>query len=195
MRINLLMSLMFVCLSLFVQAQSKHYVFKEISWEINLPPAFQQMTVEADAAMNKKGKNAIESTVNQTIDVSATKTLISATKDTYEYFNTTIRHYNVKAEGDYNIGNQGLKKIMYDTFKDKMPKAVIDSATTSKIIGGKKFDKFIVHATIDDKKLFTMVLCSKLYKGYDLGISYLFMKPETEVEIDMMLSQSSFRNN
>jgi hypothetical protein len=195
MRNYLLLLLLFFNLSTFGQPLNKHYVFKEIGWEIDLPPAFIKMSVEADAAMNQKGKNAIESTINQSIDVSATKTLISATKDIYEYFNTTIRHFNVKVEGDYNAGNAALKKIMYDTFKEKMPKAVIDSASTSKLISRQKFDKFTVHATIDDKKLFTMVLCSKLYRGYDLGISYLFMKPETEVEIEKMLNHSSFSKN
>ncbi len=38
----------------------------------------------------------------------------------------------------------------------------------------------------------TMIILSKLYKGYDFGITYLYLDDETKMEIEKMLSESKF---
>ena len=192
MRFFIVVLMLNVCLTAHGQGINK-YLLKEVGWTIELPRGFEKMSLAADAANNQKGKNAIESVINQPIDASGTRTLISATKNIHEYFNATITAFNVKKDGSYYKSNVAVKKLIYNTFKAQMPQAVIDSATTIKLIGGLKFDKFQMKAFIDQKLLFTMVLCSKLYKGYDFGISYLFIKSDTENELDAMFENSSFK--
>ena len=168
--------------------------FKEVGWTIKLPPSFKVLSAEEDKATNERGKKAIESTINLEIDNSKTKTLISAAKNQFSYFNATITPFNPAKDGNWQEVNQGLKDILYTTFKEKMTDGKVDTATTKTTISGVIFDKFEVVVSVGDKFIFHSYLLSKLYKGFDFGISYLFTDNETKEEIETMLKNSVFNN-
>ena len=144
--------------------------------------------------LQRKGVQLIDKTNNVNIgDLSDLKTLISIFKGQFEYFNSTIRKYNEINEGNYDSSSLTLKKILYNTFSKKAPDAIIDTSTSEKNIDGLIFDKFQLSLTLGEKKIFTIVVLSKLYKGLDFGITYLFMSEATKVEIENMLHHSKFK--
>lgn len=69
----------------------------------------------------------------------------------------------------------------------------MDTSSSKISIDGLFFRKFEVSLTLRQKKLFTMVILSTLYKGFDFGITYLYMNPETKNEIEVMLKHSKFK--
>lgn len=173
--------------------QGRHFTFKEVGWTITLPPDFDIIDSAGNETMNSKGKKAMEESNDIKIDISEMKTLISALKNKYNYFNATITPYDVKKEGDYGEAGRAVKNMLYKTFADKMPDAKIDSSSSTTFIDGLSFDKFRIVLKVDDKLLFNMILLSKLYKKFDFGISYLYLDESTKLEMENILSTSKFK--
>jgi hypothetical protein len=186
-----------ICLALssaqtFAQQTGKKYTFKEVNWTVTLPPGFTVIDSADDAARTERGKKVLEETKNTKLDISQTRTLISATKNTYNYFNATITPFNTKTDGSYEAANEGLKAMLFKSFRDKMSDANIDSSSTRATIDGLTFDEFHVIVAIKGKTLFNMFLLSKLYKGYDFGLSYLYLDEESKEQMEKMISGSKF---
>lgn len=183
-------------LTLTTQAQAqdstKRYTFKEIGWTITLPAEFTEIDPAESKERVERGKKLIEESNDIVTDISALKTLFTATKNTFQYLSSTIEPFDSKKDGDYKLASKKVKDIAFNTLKDKMPDAQIDSVTEKLTIDGLIFDKFIITIKIKDQIL-TMVLIGKLYKGYDFGISYLYMDEETQKQIEASIRNSKFR--
>lgn len=176
----------------FAQQIDRKYTFKEVGWSFALPANFKAIDSFDNAQRMERGKEAIEQANDMKADVSQTRTLISATKDTYNYFSSTITPFDPKKDGDYKAANRSVRDMIYKTFVERMPDAILDSSTTTMTIDGLTFDKFRVTVSMKEKVLFNMFLLTKLYKGYDFGISYLYLDEETKEQIDAMLKGSKF---
>ncbi len=192
MRIIPIVVVVFVCNICHAQ-QGRLFTFKEVGWTMTLPPDFELIDSVGNEKMKDRGKEAMEQSNDVTIDMSQTKTLISALKNKYNYFNSTITPYDVKKDGSYEEANRSVKDILYKTFADKMPDASIDSSSTTTIIDGISFEKFRIVLKVGDKLLFNMILLSKLYRNFDFGISYLYLDETTKQEMENILSTSKFR--
>jgi hypothetical protein len=145
-----------------------------------------------NAAMAEKGKKAMEDANNIKADFTGLTTLISAMKNPTNFFSSTIKPYYPKREGPYLETNQTVKSVLYNTFKQKIPSAKIDTASSNLAIDGVTFDRFYMRLTLDTKTLFHMVVLSKYYKGYDFGITYLYSDEESKTEIESILKTSKF---
>lgn len=176
----------------FSQDTARTLTFKQVGWTFTLPSGFTQLTTAEDAAHTERGKQLLEKSSGIEVDASATVTLFSAGKDKYNYLNSTLTRFDPKVDGDYKENVVQLKELMFNTFKDNMPDAVIDSASSSTVIDGLKFDKFRISVTINKKKIFTSYLLSRLHKGYDHGISYLCLDDKTLRDVEDALNRSRF---
>lgn len=178
--------------SCFAQQNEKKFFFKDVGWTINLPGSFVVIDSIDDARRNQNGLKAIEESNNIKADISETITLISATRNTYNYFNSTITPFDIAKDGSWESATQTVKDIVYKTFSDKMPDAKIDSSSGSMLIDGLRFDAYKITVKINDKTLFTSFLLSRLYRGYDFGISYVYIDEETRQLVEKMLSSATF---
>ena len=174
------------------QTENRIYTFKQIGWTIQLPADFDVMDSIDNLVHMEKGLKAIEDVTDVTADISKTITLISATKNTYNYFNATIEPFDDTDGISWETSNQNLKEILYITFADKMSEATIDTLAGKQIIDGVSFDKYHIIIKQNGKTIFNMLLLSKLYKGFDFGISYLYLDDRTRAQIESMLEQSKF---
>jgi hypothetical protein len=177
----------------FCQDKDRQFYFKEVGWAVALPAAFKVLDSAAEAAMNEKGKQVLESAVDGEVDLSSTITLFSATLDIYNYFNATLTPFDPDADGDWSENNAFVKKAVMEAFAQNIKDAKLDSSSSKTTIDGLSFDKFEVTASIGGKTLFTTVILSKFYKGYDFGISYLYMDEKTGKIIMDILSGSTFK--
>jgi hypothetical protein len=141
--------------------------------------------------MNERGKKAMDEANNTNIDASTTKTLITAMKGN-NYFSSTLTPFDPKKDGDYAAANLQVKDMLFKTFSGKMPDATIDSSSTSVVLDGLQFDKFHIGIMMDHKTIFHMFLLTRLYRGYDFGISYLYIDDVTKGEIESILASSRF---
>jgi hypothetical protein len=174
------------------QQSGKKYSFRQVAWTITLPDDFNMVDSADDSVRMERGKKAIEDANDVKGDVSTTTTLISATKNTYNYFNSTITPFDSTIDGNYMATNKELKNMVYKTMSEKMPDGKIDSITTTQAIDDLIFDKFSLTINIPGKTSFHMILLTKLYKGYDFGITYVYLDEKTGHQIDTMLKNSKF---
>ena len=193
MRPLIIICAFFIMTPAWSQDTGKRYFFEEIGWTITLPSNFKPLDSIENAKTNERGLKAIQESNGLTVDMTQLKTLIAAHKDAYNYFNSTIRPFNSKVEGTYDSASKVVKDMMYKTFLDNMPSAKIDSVTTNETIDGVLFDKFHVTITLTGNFIMNMILLSKYYKGYDFGISYLYLDEKTKEQIELMLKNSKFK--
>jgi hypothetical protein len=134
MRTFIFFCALFAFNSSFAQQADRKYFFKEVGWALIIPADFKITDSTEDAAIGERGKKAIEETNDIKIDISQTKTLIGATKNTYNYFNCTITPFDLKTDGNYEATSQLVKDMLYKTFSEKMPEGKIDSIPCDYII-------------------------------------------------------------
>jgi hypothetical protein len=174
------------------QDTARNYFFNEIGWSVSLPPGFKVLDATEDKKNNERGLKAMEESNGITADLSKMKTLISASKDPQNYFNATIRTYDVLKEGPYDSTTGVLDNMVYKTISDKIPTAKLDSVTTIVLIDGISFNKFQLIISLRANFTMHMFILSKYYKGYDFGITYLYIDETTRGEIESMLNKSKF---
>ena len=184
--------ILLVCSKGNTQQNQRIYSFKQIGWTIELPAEFSVIDSVENADRMKRGVKAMEDANNIKADITETITLIGATKDKYNYFNATIEPFNSKGDISWQSLNQQLKELLYNTFAGKIKNGILDTASSVEIIDGISFEKYRITVTMNDKVLFNSFLLSKLYKGYDLGISYLYLDERTKEQIELMLQNSKF---
>lgn len=191
---RIIIFLLLITLTTQAQAQdsTKRYTFKEIGWTITIPDEFTEMDQTESRKKVEQGKKLIEESNDIVADISALRTLFTATKNTFQYFSSTLEPFDSKKDGDYETASKKVKDLTFNTFEDKMPDAQLDSATERLTIDGLVFDKFIITVKIKDLTM-TMVLIGKLYKGYDFGISYLYLDEKTREQIEAAIRNSKFR--
>lgn len=170
----------------------KIYNFKEVGWTMTLPPQFKVVDSAGVEKINEKGKALMEKSTGAQIDVSTTRTLISAKKGVC-YFTSTITPYNTQKDGDYAVASKAVKDMVYKTFTDQMTDATLDSASDPTKVGGLDFDRFRISIAIKGKPVFTMYLLAKLYKGFDFGITYLYTDDQTKTQMENILAGSKFQ--
>lgn len=191
MRIISFLVLLTLSIPALAQDSTKRYTFKEIGWTITLPDDFTELDSAANNKNIERGKKAFEESNDLITDISELKTLFSATKNKYQYISATLTPFDPKKDGDYLKVNKDIKDITYNTFRVQSPDAVLDTFSKKMIIDGLEFEKFSITIKIKDLTL-TLVLVSKLYKGYDFGISYLYIDDKTRQQIEASINSSKF---
>jgi len=176
------------------QKDADEYVLGQIGWTFSLPPDFTILSSTDMERVSDRGKKAVEKIVGQSVDVSATKVLVSAKKDNLNYFNCTVTAFDPAKDGNWNAANAEVKKIVYDAFKKEMPSNSIDSVTTKTTIDGVPFDKFTVTIVVRAARL-KSILYSRLHRGYNLGITCTYADPAVGRDLQYMLDHSKFKKD
>ena len=185
------MFFLFFCSFTYAQKPVVYY-FSEIGLTMYIPSDFNVINAAKNEAMNQRGQKLIEDANHTRVDISETKTLIAARKSEKDYFNVTITPYDPKKDGSIDESDANVQKILFKTFQGKMPNAKIDSASGVKIVGGKSFSEFRMKILINQNTTMYMYVLSKLYKGYDLGITYLYTDELTDKQIASTLNSFKF---
>jgi hypothetical protein len=173
----------------------KTYTFKEVGWTMTLPPDFRLVDSVRSAEMTRKGVAMMEKSAGTHFDVdpSVARTLITARKGPQSYFNSTIVPYDTAKDGDFAATSKAVKDLLHKTFADKMPDATLDTTSESVKVDGVDFDRYRLSVTARGKAIFTLLLLSKLYKGYLFDISYLYTDVQTKAEMEGILAGSKFQ--
>jgi hypothetical protein len=169
------------------------YIFKAVGWTMTLPPEFKIVDSAKNANLKETGRKIIADANNINLDISSTRILIAAMKAPRNSFSAAIIPFDPKKDGPYSAVRRRVKEVLYKTFVEKIPDGKIDSSSTNITIDGLAFYKFQVVGTLKGKTLFHMVLLSKDYKGYDFGISYLYVDDATRDQVETILRTCKFR--
>ena len=134
----------------------------------------------------------IEDANNVKSEISKTITLISATKNKFNLFNSTIVPFDPNVVGNWNTLAKQRKDLMFTSFSANIPNSKIDSVSSSVFIDGVQFDKYKITVTVNNSVLFNSFLLSTIHKGYDFGITYVYVDKATKNEIETMLNKAKF---
>lgn len=187
----ILLCCLFVSNLSFAQVTKRH-TFKKIGWTIDLPGDFVVTDSSGSRAHLREGVDMVENINDIKLDTSEAIVLIVANKNE-NYFSSMIIPFNPAVDGDWLKEHEGIKVLSYNSVKEAIPNAVIDTSSSGVTLDGVKFDKFTITVSMDGKIVSTTIFLGKLYKGYDLGITYSFSDEKTKDQIETMLSKSIFK--
>ena len=168
------------------------YFLSQVGLTLDIPSDFTVLDSNQNEALKQKGIKLTEDVNHMNIDASQTKTLIAAKKNDYNYFNVTITPYDLKEDGSYAEAVKQVNKIIYNTFHEQLPDAKIDTVSNTTIIDGLEFSEFHMKIPLNETVTMNLYGLSKYYKGYDLGIAYLYLDDETKNQMQGILQSCKF---
>jgi hypothetical protein len=174
------------------QEKGTEYVFKEIGWKIALPSSFQVVGIDSALIQTQKGTRMIEDANDVRVDLSTFKVLIYAKKGASNFFQVSLDKFDGQKDRRWDSTTQAIKDLMYYTLSKQMPDAKFDSASSTLNIDWMRFDEFVVRVSFRDNAKAELFVLSNLYRGYQVGITYLCLDEPTRSEIEDMLKRSTF---
>jgi len=191
---KLLIIIIIYSLSSCSQKPTRHFTFNEIGWTIELPDGFEVLDSANSAARMEKSKKTVEASTDDKIVALNTRHLIVAKKNVSNYFICSLTPYIELTPGSWQSSIQKIRDLSFELLVKKFPSAQFDTLTSSITIDSLSFSKFLTAGKEDGKLLYHSVMLSKLYKIYDLKISYVCDDFSIEKEIEEMLRNSKFSN-
>ena len=193
-----LMKLIFCALAVLIfqsvnaQDSTTKYFIKEVGMYMTVPNSYQPISVEENNRIKAKGADLIEKANDIEVDASTTKDVLSIRKGKFNYLNMTVTPFRLVEKNGYEKTNQEVKNIIFKSLEEGMPGLTLDSTSSKIRIDGIPFEKFLVKVSKGEQLIMKMVLISKFYKGYDVGIAYVAVTPESYIELEKMVMTSTF---
>lgn len=189
----LLIKAQFLFTFVFSQSNTTSYYFKEVGMSIMVPANFEIVESSEDEKLHRKGEKLLEDANNIQIDASSTKTLLSIKQGQFNYMNITVTPYKEVTKNNWTIDNNSVKKMLYNSFVDKVGSTNIDTATSGSNVDGLMLDRFEMTIRIRPSMTMKMLLYSRYYKGFDFGICYAFLDKVVGTQLENIVSNAKFR--
>ena len=161
------------------------YTSEEIGWSIEIPENWTVIDKEKAKANVEKGYKVIEETIEGEIDYSELKNLIGFKKNQFNIFQSTSEPVVEEYEGEWEVNNELLKGIIYNTYLNQGIKSDT-SATTIEKINGLDFKKysFTIYSP-NGEVIIEQIVYSKLINGYDFSVNINYNNEEDK---DVMMN-------
>lgn len=194
MRKHYLLFGLVLLLNVAVRAQvqpGKEYVFNPLKWKIIIP---EGTTAVSNAEWNKleeKGAAALEQTVGEKIENAAT-TIFVVKYDETNYFEANHQPYDSVADPDYPAYFRSANEVLYATFKEQMPNAIIDTAVTEEQIDGLLFQKFRIKITMANNVVLKIIMYSRPFGNKEFTINMMFIDEDRGFRMMTAWKKSTF---
>jgi hypothetical protein len=169
------------------------YTSEDIGWTIEIPKGWTIVEKDKTEELNTKGLKAIAEVVDGEIDVSGLKHLISFQKNQFNIFQSTSEPFKVEYDGEWEVNNAELKKIMYSAYLNQGIK--VDSSATSTInVDGLDFRYYSF--TIYGPKgeiILNQAIYSRLINGLDFGVNLNYNNEKDKIEMMTAWKSSKFK--
>lgn len=167
------------------------FTFTDIGWTINLPDGFKLQDSSAIASRIASGKKLVGKSISDRIDSSKRKLLIFAKKGSNSFMSSLTPYGQDNYDAWLNSNNQ-TREILFQAISKNVPSTKFDSTGSTEIIDSLVFREFKMTGTENDKVVYSSIMLSKFYKGYDFEIHYVFGDEKIGMEIERMLKDSHF---
>lgn len=169
------------------------YTSQDIGWTIEIPKGWSIIDKEKTKSTNEKGLKALEETIDEKIDYSGLKNLISFQKNQFNVFQSSSEPFKLEYEGEWEENNAKLKDIVYRTYENQGIK--VDSTVTKiETIDGLDFQSFSF--TIFSPKgvvILKQIMFSSLINGYDFGVNINYNNDKDRDELLKVFRESKFK--
>ncbi|WP_316839313.1 hypothetical protein [Pedobacter gandavensis] len=165
-------------------APKKEIFNKEFNWKITIPEGFENVNAVEWAKMQNKGKEAIEKTYGGEVE-NKTKVIFAFRADKFNYFESNWQPYDVSKDGDYLESCKKINQILFDTFKNQMPGAKLDSLSSEQTIDGLKFNKFKMVINFPNNMVMDFIMFNRLFDKKEFTVSIIGIdKKKTELLLE-----------
>ncbi|MDP4215043.1 MAG: hypothetical protein Q8927_02500 [Bacteroidota bacterium] len=178
--------------SSFGQKKDSTFFFSEFGFRVTIPSSFDLVDSVQSARLNEKGTKAMSEANNIDMTTGQLRTLVTARNGKSQYFTATVEPFDPKRDGDYAQVSRQLRGMTYKAYVAQLPNARIDSSTTSALIDGERFERFEIDVILKGSTVLHSVLLSRLYKGYDFGINYMYTDPASRAAVESILNSCKF---
>ena len=173
------------------KVSNNFYHNKEIGWTMEIPNGWNVTHKSELSKRTEKGLNAINETAEIDYDVSELKHLLNFQKDRFHVFQSTLEPFKLKYEGEWEKNNEGIKKLIYETYSSRGIK--IDTSSSKEIIDKLEFKVF--HITMygaDGKIILYQDMYGSHINGYDFGVNLNYINDEEKNEMVKAWKSSKF---
>jgi hypothetical protein len=148
--------------------------------------------MEETDKFQKKGEDLLQPMLEDDIDVSQLRNLLSFKKNRFNMFQSTSEPFEIEYEGEWEENNITLKELIQDTFTQQGIK-VTSSDITTEIIDGLEFKvySFILYGP-DNKVILNQIMYSRWIDGFDFGININYNDEALKDEMLTAFKNSKF---
>ena len=154
-----------------VEIKNDVYISNELGWHIKIPENWKVVAKEETEEYKAIGKEGFESIIDEEIDTSKLKVLISFKKTEFNLFLSNSEPFKLEYEGEWEENNSMAKKLIYDAY---LGQGIGVDSTETKIekIDGKKFHTYELKIYSEEGDvILNQLIYSRLINGYDLFVS------------------------
>jgi hypothetical protein len=185
--------LLFITLAAYTQ-EKQEYMLHDIGWKITIPFDFTLYDF-IDETKNMEEPSGVTDEYDNTMDIFLSQTNIVAIKDRFNYFNITATLFDPEEDGSWENAVQLSKNEAYRNMEKIIDSEKLDTASSIEYIDGIVFNKFHIMVFLNGEIKLHLFLMNKLYRGYDLNITYLSADNDSKEQIELMLRSSRFTKN
>lgn len=167
------------------------YKSSDIGWTIEIPKGWSVISKDQIDNQEAKGKEAIEKSSGQKVDMTQMKHLISFQKNQFNLFASTSEPFKEDYPGEYQENSKKLCNMIYQTYVDNKIKT--DSSSGKEIIQGLEFNVFRTTIyTPDGKVILNQIMYNRLINGFDFGVNINYNNDEDKKAMLDAFKKSNF---
>jgi hypothetical protein len=151
-----------VSISGFSQALNPTHTYKEFGWTITIPSEFEAVNEAEWATIEDRGVKAIEETHGEQL-IDQTTTLFAYRNNQFNVFESNNQPFDENVDGNWVASCKEVNDIVFQTFQAQMPNIPIDSTSSVETIAGRKFQTFMIKASLPNGIQLKSLMFSSLF--------------------------------
>lgn len=164
---------------------------KDFKWSIQIPKDFTKVSAKEWAEKQQKGENALEKTTGEEV-INEAKTIFVFKTDDMNYFEANYQPFDVDIDGDYRENNRNVNHALYQTFKDNIPNARIDTLSSTEKIDNLFFYKRETKIYLPNNQILDIIMYNRLFDKKEFTVNIMFMDPKRGKEMIDAWKNSKF---
>ena len=164
---------------------------KDFKWSIQIPKDFAKVSAKEWAEKQQSGENALEKTTGEEV-INEAKTIFVFKTDDMNYFEANYQPFDINIDGDYRENNRNVNHALYQTFRDNMPNARIDTLSSTEKIDSLFFYKYETKIYLPNNQILDIIMYSKLFDKKEFTVNIMFTDPKCGKEMIDAWKNSKF---
>ncbi|WP_418360281.1 hypothetical protein [Sphingobacterium detergens] len=164
---------------------------KDFKWSIQIPKDFTKVSAKEWAEKQQRGENALEKTTGEAV-INEAKTIFVFKTDDMNYFEANYQPFDINIDGDYRENNRNVNHALYQTFRDNMPNARIDTLSSTEKIDSLFFYKYETKIYLPNNQILDIIMYSKLFDKKEFTVNIMFADPKRGKEMVEAWKNSKF---
>lgn len=156
-----------------VMPEGTDYYVEDFKWYITIPDQFAVVEPLEWDRLKNDSEAAVEKTTGEKV-VNLAKTVLAFKSSDYNYFESNWQPFDT-LRGDYRLSCQAVNQALYETFRTQAPEAKIDTSSTTQMISGLQFQKFVVDMELPNGYALRAYMFSRLFGDREFSVNLFYL--------------------